>query len=418
MVENTKNEVIICCTTYNHKNTIAKALEGFLMQQTSFKYVVYVHDDASTDGTQDILRAFQEKYPDKLVVDYETENQYSKGVAPLAKVFLGLDKYKYIAFCEGDDYWIYPHKLQKQYDILEADKELALCVHNGIINDNRKHLKEIANNYLQEGVLSDNQYICFDDGPLLTSSFFLRSEYYTRMPRYLRDAPLGDDPIIYYCGQKGKIYYFDGVWTVYTYQSGDSAWSVRIENDERYLQEYLKGYMSFLEGYDKNTQCIHSNCIRIQRLAVNNHGIGTLLRKRGNSVGELFKIIDGYKEYFDHKYDCDYDIIASYLLHECDDFLEYISSLTNQGYNIFVYGAGEIARSILFDIRSVNIEITGVVVSDVTHENSILGYKILSLDDAISDSRNKYVMGISIRNICQVVDKLKELGKENLICCG
>ena len=125
-----QKELVILCITYNHAKYIRQALEGFLMQKTDFEYTIYIHDDASTDGTIDILREYQAKEPDKLIIDYETENQYSKGIDFLEKKYGWLNEYKYIAFCEGDDNWIYPYKLQQQYDILENDEDIMNTHHN------------------------------------------------------------------------------------------------------------------------------------------------------------------------------------------------------------------------------------------------------------------------------------------------
>jgi glycosyltransferase involved in cell wall biosynthesis len=86
-----------------------------------------IHDDASTDGTQDIIKAYQAKYPNIIKPIFQTENQYSKGVKPFIKYLFPASQGKYIAMCEGDDYWTDPLKLQKQVDFLEGNEEYSLC---------------------------------------------------------------------------------------------------------------------------------------------------------------------------------------------------------------------------------------------------------------------------------------------------
>jgi len=117
--------VTISCITYNHEKYIRDAIESFLAQQTSFPIEILIHDDASTDKTTNIIREFEQKHPDLIFPLYQTENQYSKGVKP-EKINQDRARGKYLAYCEGDDYWPDPLKLQKQVDFLEANPDYSL----------------------------------------------------------------------------------------------------------------------------------------------------------------------------------------------------------------------------------------------------------------------------------------------------
>ncbi|TGY67494.1 glycosyltransferase [Phocaeicola sartorii] len=119
MIQKDSPLVTIQCLTYNHEPYIRQCLEGFVMQQTDFCFEVIVHDDASTDGTANIIREYEQKYPDIIKPIYEKENQYSKHDDSLIRIINEHTRGKYIAFCEGDDYWIDSLKLQKQVDFLE-----------------------------------------------------------------------------------------------------------------------------------------------------------------------------------------------------------------------------------------------------------------------------------------------------------
>ena len=123
--------VSVACITYNHAPYIRQCLEGFLMQKTNFPIEIIVHDDASTDGTDDIIREYALKYPELFKVILQEENQYSKGVDVLSLVF-ERSAGKYIALCEGDDYWTDPLKLQKQVDFLERNPSYSMCFTNAI----------------------------------------------------------------------------------------------------------------------------------------------------------------------------------------------------------------------------------------------------------------------------------------------
>ena len=140
---NNKPLVAIRCVVYNHELYLRDCLEGFVMQQTSFPFVAIVHDDASTDNSAAIIREYEAKYPHIIKAIYESENQYSKGVGKIGLIMnaaIDATGAKYIAMCEGDDYWTDPLKLQKQVDILEADETLmAVCSDTSIV-DNHSNL--------------------------------------------------------------------------------------------------------------------------------------------------------------------------------------------------------------------------------------------------------------------------------------
>lgn len=141
MQQNNKTPLLsICCLAYNHAPYIRQCLDGFMMQKTDFAFEVLIHDDASTDGTADIIREYEAKYPDIIKPIYQTENQYSKGIKISGTYQFPRAKGKYIAMCEGDDYWIDPLKLQKQVDFLEANEDYSLCCHRYKIYDEKSEL--------------------------------------------------------------------------------------------------------------------------------------------------------------------------------------------------------------------------------------------------------------------------------------
>lgn len=128
--------VAIRCAVYNHEPYISDCLNGFVMQKTNFKFVAIVHDDASTDGSAQIIRGYAEKYPDIIKPIYETDNQYSKGDGSIDRIIneaIVATGAKYIALCEGDDYWTDPYKLQKQVDYMESHPDCSCHAHNSLL---------------------------------------------------------------------------------------------------------------------------------------------------------------------------------------------------------------------------------------------------------------------------------------------
>lgn len=129
-IQNTEPLVSINCTAYNHEVYIRNTLEGFLMQKTDFKFEILIHDDASTDQTANIIREYEKKYPEIIKPIYQKENQFSKNISISKQFQYPRARGKYIAICEGDDYWTDPYKLQKQVDFLEAHPDYGLVYCN------------------------------------------------------------------------------------------------------------------------------------------------------------------------------------------------------------------------------------------------------------------------------------------------
>ena len=122
----------IVCLAYNHAAFISETLDGFLRQETTFPFEIIVHDDASTDATATIIREYAARYPQVIKPIYQTENQYRKGVPFSTRLFAQAHG-KYIAYCEGDDYWTDPRKLQIQVDFLEKHRDYVMTYHDAFM---------------------------------------------------------------------------------------------------------------------------------------------------------------------------------------------------------------------------------------------------------------------------------------------
>lgn len=221
MIEYKSNNplVAIRCITYNHEPYIRDALEGFVMQKTKFPFVAIVHDDASTDGTAAIIREYAEKYPDTIKPIYETENQYSKRDGSLGRIMDEACKEtgaKYIAMCEGDDYWIDPLKLQKQVDFLEENPDYSMCASNARIYNCKtsKYISHISN--VQSDIDFDREKIILNGGDVInTCSIMFRYEIYSTMSDTIHKFHVGDYPLQVLMSHKGKVRIFKEYLCVY-----------------------------------------------------------------------------------------------------------------------------------------------------------------------------------------------------------
>jgi len=135
--EGTVPVVSIFCITYNHEKFIRDAIEGFLMQETTFPVEIFIHDDASTDGTTEIIKEYAQKYPQLFRMVLQSENQYARKRFAFLFEYLSRQRGEFIAFCEGDDYWMSLSKLQKQVEILESDSTASVVFHNAWVKHTR-----------------------------------------------------------------------------------------------------------------------------------------------------------------------------------------------------------------------------------------------------------------------------------------
>lgn len=220
--------VSIFCQAYNHEKYIKDALDGFVNQKTNFRFEVLVHDDASTDGTQLIIKEYADQYPDIIKPILQTENQYSKGVSISETILFPKANGKYIAFCEGDDYWTNENKLQIQVDFLEQYNEYSACVHNTKIVDirNNKEIKiypDVEMDIKVKRLLFEGG-ICFH-----LSSLVFRREFFF-YPEEFHIKGVGDYPRGIFLALCGKIYYFPQIMSVYRYGT-ENSWTVKNDFD-------------------------------------------------------------------------------------------------------------------------------------------------------------------------------------------
>lgn len=246
--------VSICCTTYNHEKYITNTLDGFLIQNTDFPFEVIVHDDASTDCTANIIRKYEIKYPRIIKPIYEKENQYSKKDDSIFRIILPYLKGKYVAFCEGDDYWCCPNKLTKQVYALEQHPECSICTHNVQPIYENGDIKQgclIPGKKINPGVVTQDEYAYWlllkAQCTFQFSSYFFKSDYLFEIeknkPYYFKFAHVSDEKYQRYCLNKGKLFFIPDVMSCYRLQSINS-WTLRefssIANKKKHCDEMIK----------------------------------------------------------------------------------------------------------------------------------------------------------------------------------
>ncbi|MED7789173.1 glycosyltransferase [Francisella sp. 19X1-34] len=249
ILSNWKNDeplVSICCTAYNQEKYIEEALTGFLSQITDFSFEIIVSDDCSTDRTTEIIRSYVKKYPNIIRLIYQKENQYSKGALPIRDFILPEVRGKYIALCEGDDYWTDSTKLQQQIDFLKPNKEFMGCGHNTrfLVNG------ELTNKLFVDSNSKKDIYV-FEDfidlDYLHTTSLVFRydSEYKYQIDEYLKkysSVKRNDVYMLLVFSRFGPIKYIDKTMSVYRMNDG-GIWSGA--NEQAQLIMFLHGCIDF-----------------------------------------------------------------------------------------------------------------------------------------------------------------------------
>lgn len=210
--------VSIAVLTYNHENYIKQAIDSFLMQKTNFDFEIIIGDDASIDNTQNILSNYQKKHPSRFKITYHSENI---GMIPNFIQTIENCSGKYIAFCEGDDYWIDENKLQRQIDFLEKNEDFSICFHEVKIFEEESQT-------LKDDFITKNNKSTYNISDLVKSNFMHTPSVIIRnnftIPQWFYDLPIGDWPLYLLLIEDKKIKKIDTPMAAYRIHN-QSAWS-------------------------------------------------------------------------------------------------------------------------------------------------------------------------------------------------
>ena len=260
--------VSVICITYNHEAYIGEALESFLAQKTDFAVEILVNDDASTDRTAEIVRSYAERFPDRIRAFLQTENQFSKGGNIENDILLPHARGKYVAFCEGDDYWSDPEKLQRQVAFLEQHPDYSACTHETVIHycDGAAQDELFTKRWNKsEG---DRDLELKDILPGMahayhTSSLMFRREYGSGFPDYFDCGVrygFADYPRALFLRSQGKIRFLDVPMSIYRVRSNQDSWSANVDGQYQKLRHFIQGQIEVLRLYGAHMQGADADC--------------------------------------------------------------------------------------------------------------------------------------------------------------
>lgn len=408
--------VSIWCTAYNHEAYIRDAIESFLAQKTTFQYEIIIHDDASTDKTVDIIKEYEQKYPDLIHSICQKKNQYSRNhpsVKWIQDIAAQNCKGKYIAICEGDDYWIDVQKLQMQVDFLETHSEYIMAVHDAVNVDYLNYVIKSGSAYDKDCMISARDII-MQNKCIFSASMVYRREV-LQMDDFFVNSGIGDYPTLLYSLEKGKIFYFTRIMSVYR-QHHEGSWSRSFMSGEiRWPHSILM--IEFLMQYDKYTNKKYDvyTVSRIQKSAMDiiNMCIGMSkeefletsdknLQKMDQRYGNIFKQLNNLWLYM---FDEDYMNEETFLF--CKKF-----------QNIVIMGAGKYAGIMAKKLHRKGITFEGFVISDDQQsEHNYLGkavWKLSSLPFDLVDTGIIIAINPSIWE--EITYSLMKVGAKNYIC--
>ena len=260
--------VTVICLTFNQAGLIRDALEGFVDQRAPFGIEVLVHDDASTDGTAEIVREYEAHYPGIIRGVYQTENQYSQGVSIPQAFLFPLIRGSYVALCEGDDYWTDPDKLRKQVEALERHPEVDLCAHRTRrLRDGKPHGYLAPR--LRDALIPVEDVILGGGNFVATSSLLCRREAYLEQTP-MREVLVNDYVLQIQGALRGGLYYLDDCMSVY--RTGvPGSWT---SQHGRWMSDDVRGQLKqMLDALDAYTDGRWHRAVELRKRQFDSNGL-------------------------------------------------------------------------------------------------------------------------------------------------
>lgn len=410
---NHKPLVSVACITYNHEKYIKDAIEGFLSQKTNFDYEIIIHDDASTDRTAEIVREYEAKYPDKIRGIYEKENQYSlkKCGGMMQSYVYPVCRGKYLALCEGDDFWIDVNKLQIQVDFMESHPECVIICHDAICVDYKNAAIYPIHPYYEERYLSDEEVIIQYRGDFPTASAMYRKDAFN-MENWFMESGVGDYSHELYAITKGKIYFLPRVMSVYR-SMHEGSWS-RIHSDDLVKGLLQKGReVNFLYEYDIYTDRKYHYAIIYKESRfildslflchLNGGGIEKIVQQcmeqTENQNKNFFAWVETvYKQIYEEEY-----------------YPKFMKEFAERYPYIYIWGAGKYGQRVAKQLMRNNKEFEAFIVSEPSKQE-VMGKPAIKIEQIPYPQESVgIIIAVNISNWDEIRDRFEKNAQINYI---
>lgn len=287
MITSSPPTVSVCMITYNHEKYIVKAIESIISQKTTLPFELIIGDDCSSDNTRFICLDYQERYPEIVRVNVSEKNL---GMTPNLLYTLKSCKGKYIALCEGDDYWVDQYKLEKQVKLMEENQNCSFSVHPCFLHksDNNKNYTAF---YKGSHIIKfDAQDVLAVAGQFAPSaSYIMRGDVIENLPSWFSSLPIGDFFLEMNSLKYGFGLYMPDVMSAYRVFSVGS-WSDRMRKDNGKLMidsdERMLKYLGYLEEDESFSMFDFSSK---KSAALTSIALGCLLQKEYTSFAKMIE---------------------------------------------------------------------------------------------------------------------------------
>lgn len=258
--------VSVNCITYNHEKYIGDTIEGFLMQKTNFDFEILIGEDCSTDNTRSICEKYAKKAPGKIRLITSDSNV---GARKNSERLLEHSRGKYIALCEGDDFWTDPYKLQKQVDYMENHPECSLCFHAAkVVNEKGKETGGEFRPYKKNSISLTGEIIIGGGEFCPTASLFFPKKYLENPPEFFLKAHIGDYPLQMMLASYGYAYYIDEIMSAYRI-GVPGSWTNQLQLGSNFIEKIIQAKhndISLLNGFNQFTKNKYINEIETAKL--------------------------------------------------------------------------------------------------------------------------------------------------------
>lgn len=391
--------VSVLCTAYNHEKFIADAIEGVLKQKTDFRYELIIHEDASTDQTAEIIKDYENRYPEIIKVIYQYVNQYQQ-CNIYEKYLFPRVQGKYFATCEGDDYWTDEKKLQLQVDFLEAHPDYSMCMHNAVKLNFETGEETLLNTFSQDGTYSQKEQIRAGLGsefPAFASCVF-RTELLAEMPHFFLEQKVLDYPLRQYYASKGSVYYYEKPMSVYRMATPQS-YMIQVGKNQSFYNNYTLEMIRFFEKFD-NYMGRQYHYLLQNKIISDYFGYCLSIdeeqgKKKAQEHGLNMQIVE-------YCYQC----FSTEHMRAC------VSKLQDTADRLFIYGVSRLAALCKAKMDELGITVQGYVVSDgVMKPEHVQDKPVYYLSQALADYEcSGFVLAVQPVNGAAIVETLKRNG--------
>lgn len=279
--------ITVVVMTYNQKDYIEKAIDSILSQNINVEYKILIHDDCSNDGTYELLLNKQKENPNKIeIIRQDSRKFLIDGFNMMIyKYVVPHINSKYVAYCDGDDYWCDNKKLQKQYDFMKEHQDYSMCFHNAYQLKNNGDMS--SKWYIDSEGDVDMSFI-INDRPgihIATSSIFLKTEVFKDFSEWRKAFPVEDVPMYMTAVIYGKIHRLEAIMCVYR-QFAQGSWSSQNKNNKERVIEHLIKLKEATIQFDNETNGKYHQMVVEQnescdfRIALNNNDYKEIFSKK------------------------------------------------------------------------------------------------------------------------------------------